>query len=225
MAGSDKPFPSFCLINFVARSGRGAEHGRVFLDCAAYFRKQDMRQWWLVNLAEIARLRDEVIKAVRAAHLLEPGHITTYTARAIASKSPLQVSIPEVDRKVASDPGRADVSRRIMLMGSDDPDQRKASVAAVRALLEDLVPPKEFEEDGAPVSGPGVQFLLALAEALPEAKPKEGWDRLRLELKTIAAVNETYAKDLSNEAEFNAWKDQLTDHLDAAHKALNEIEQ
>ena len=78
--------------------------GFLALNCTAYFRKQEVRYWWLFNLAELARLQREICDALRqqvsAQELrnIRPGSITTIAARAHAGQSAPKVHVPLVDR-------------------------------------------------------------------------------------------------------------------------------
>ena len=100
IAQQEVPFPSFCLLQFkVSPSSSGPT-----LDCTAYFRKQEMRFWWLVNLAELAQLQREVCDSLRNGkdhkelRTIQPGPITTIAARAKADRTPPKVQVPRIDR-------------------------------------------------------------------------------------------------------------------------------
>ena len=56
-------FPSFCLVQFKIQGDRYDKASR--LDCTAYFRKQEVRYCWLVNLAELAELQQQICDALR----------------------------------------------------------------------------------------------------------------------------------------------------------------
>src|SRR5262249_23710338 len=60
----DVQFPSFCLVQFKISAGGGSGVPPM-LECTAYFRKQEMRYWWLVNLAELAGLQRTVCESLR----------------------------------------------------------------------------------------------------------------------------------------------------------------
>ena len=94
-------FPSFCLVQFKVQHNEGES---PTLDCTAYFRKQEVRYWWLVNLAELAELQGRICDAlgqrtkIPQTKGIRPGAITTIAVRAHAGDSAPKVQIPLVDR-------------------------------------------------------------------------------------------------------------------------------
>jgi 3',5'-cyclic AMP phosphodiesterase CpdA len=81
-------FPSFVLVQLqiVAR------HGRRELDCTGYFRKQEMRYWWPINVAELARVQRDVVKALPA----ETGAVRRGTLRTITGYAAVEDKLPAV---------------------------------------------------------------------------------------------------------------------------------
>ena len=78
----------------------------TFLDCTGFFRKQEMRYWWPVNVLEIANLQSRVISAC-AGHgvTLLPGRITTFAAVAVSADHSARphVLVPRVDQILWTD--------------------------------------------------------------------------------------------------------------------------
>ena len=99
IAQQQVPFPSFCLLQFKISPARAADAFPT-LDCTAYFRKQEMRFWWFVNLAELARLQRQVCDRLRTGkgqnelRTILPGPITTIAARAKVRSYPTKSSSP-----------------------------------------------------------------------------------------------------------------------------------
>jgi 3',5'-cyclic AMP phosphodiesterase CpdA len=89
-------FPSFVLmqLRIVTRAGRRE------LDCTGYFRKQEMRYWWPINVAELAQVRDAVLKALTGGHAASAGRLVTITGYAAAEDRLPTVALAAVDRAV-----------------------------------------------------------------------------------------------------------------------------
>jgi hypothetical protein len=75
------------------------------LDCTGAFRKQEMRYWWPINVAELALVQAAVAKeiAINQQKAL-PGVLRTVTALAIAEERLPVVAVPAVDRAVDQRP-------------------------------------------------------------------------------------------------------------------------
>ncbi len=94
-------YPAFVLVEF----GLTRRGGRLELDCFAYFRKQEMKYWWTINVAELARLQEEVRSRLKADYRARPGRIVTFSAIALYGAELPQVAVTEVDRAI-EDEGR-----------------------------------------------------------------------------------------------------------------------
>jgi hypothetical protein len=91
--------PAFTLVEFgLTRRGRSRE-----LDCFAYFRKQEMRYWWPVNLAELALLQEEVRAGLKDEYNATSGRLVTFSAIAIYGSELPQVAVTEIDRAIEDD--------------------------------------------------------------------------------------------------------------------------
>jgi 3',5'-cyclic AMP phosphodiesterase CpdA len=91
--------PAFTLVEFgLTRRGRQRE-----LDCFAYFRKQEMRYWWPVNLAELALLQDEVRAGLKAEYQAGNGRLVTFSAIAEYGTELPRVAVTEIDRAIEDD--------------------------------------------------------------------------------------------------------------------------
>jgi len=150
-------FPAFCLIQLHIRTENRVHH----LDATAYFRKQEMRYWWPVNVAEIKQIMESVLEGLKD---VEMGSITTFAAVAVWQTSRSRVSIPAVDRLyLQSEEGRRKLLRMAALVAQ--PDTSPATVEGDELcrlweiILEDIVPPEEAVMDSIPVAVEGVGFL------------------------------------------------------------------
>jgi len=93
-------FPSFVLVQMrlVVRAGRRE------LDCTGYFRKQEMRYWWPINVAELAHVRDAVLKHLVGDQAASAGRLVTITGYAAAGDRLPTVALAAVDRAVDQHP-------------------------------------------------------------------------------------------------------------------------
>lgn len=94
-------FPSFVSVQLqLVPAGMGWR-----LDCTGYFRKQEMRYWWPINVAELARVQKAVSRAITIGESHpRRGVLRTITAYAIAEERLPAVAVPAVDRAVDQRP-------------------------------------------------------------------------------------------------------------------------
>lgn len=155
-AGEDE-FPSFVSIQLQLVE-RG---GSYELDCTGSFRKQEMRYWWPINVAELGRVRDEVMSRLKASgRQVRAGKIRTIAAYAIARGAIPVVAHAAVDRAV----DREQVELWRLAYGLMEPEQ-VVDPAELRSrwdyYLEDLRP---REDDSLPArSRRGLQAVLSFA--------------------------------------------------------------
>lgn len=159
-----QPFPSFCFVQFLVRRGPGAASPR--LDCVAYFRKQEVRYWWLVNVAELASLQRRIVAELqrRAKGKLSwltriaLGSVTTIAARAHVGRTPPKVQVPKIDQYYAISRERL-VDMAHAIVWEQMPDRRAIGTEWLE-LMWDLVPTLPRDPDGVAVALPGLRYLL-----------------------------------------------------------------
>jgi len=88
------PFPCFVLAQFKLVS---LGYGAFRLDAIAYFRKQEMRYWWPINVAELGRMQRAVLDEFAELDV-RPGRLATFSATAWVGKEVPQVAVAEIDR-------------------------------------------------------------------------------------------------------------------------------
>lgn len=157
-------FPAFCLLQLHIRTSGSV----TFLDATAYFRKQEMKYWWPVNIAEIKRVMLTVSDALKDVKL---GSITTTAAIAVWQTTRSRVSVPAIDRMfLQSDEGRRDLMRMAALIAQPESSaaaaERDRLIQLWRIALEDVVPPEEAVMDSIPVAIEGISFLRDAVQAL-----------------------------------------------------------
>jgi 3',5'-cyclic AMP phosphodiesterase CpdA len=94
VAAEQCKFPSFSLAHLLIRATPGKARA---LDCLGFFRKQEMRFWWPINVAELARLQALVLRRLDQTDL-RLGSIITYSSFAHVGTEVPDVNIAVVDR-------------------------------------------------------------------------------------------------------------------------------
>jgi len=89
-------YPAFAMAEFMLAE----RNGHIYLDCTATFRKQEMRYWWPINVAEIAALQRAVIAEMETKPAPGPGAIVTVSNIAIYGATLPRVAVLELDRLV-----------------------------------------------------------------------------------------------------------------------------
>lgn len=160
IAQHEVPFPSFCLLQFKISPSSG---GPPTLDCTAYFRKQEMRFWWLVNLAELAQLQREVCDSLRSGkdhndlRTIRPGPITTIASRAKADRTPPKVQVPRIDRYYSLSRERL-FGMVNALLWKQMPEREKYAQDWMQ-LFAELAPPETSDPDGLAIAHEGVKYV------------------------------------------------------------------
>lgn len=220
-------FPAFCLVQLhIRREGQ-----TDYLDATAYFRKQEMRYWWPVNIAEIRKVMETVCNDLRDVKL---GSITTVAAIAVWQTSRSRVSIPAIDRLfLQSEDGRHMLLRMAALVAQ--PEEASATAegdilcAQWHVVMEDIVPPIEAVQDSIPIAIEGIGFLKQALRA-QEAVAADAGVRSRLaeyakEIETL----EDGGRELWNIGRTTQplkpkdFKDKLSRHVSAMTKARDNI--
>jgi hypothetical protein len=209
----NREFPSFCIAQTVIRREADVEK----LDCIAYFRKQEVRYWWLVNIAEIASLQTKLTRTLASGGKpgspwkIEPGSITTVAALAHAGQSPPKVQVPKIDQYFSRE--REKLFAMVnALCWPEMPGRGEYAEEWLRVLL-NMVPAPERETDGVAVAVTGLQYVLEqLTKHLEESS--HGADTrlsdLSQTLERILHYNTQYSHDESrrnvDQARHEHWK-------------------
>jgi 3',5'-cyclic AMP phosphodiesterase CpdA len=99
--GLQGEFPSFVSVQLQLVW----EGTKPRLDCTGYFRKQEMRYWWPINVAELGRIRDEVEGELSKRNLVvTTGRLRTITAFAAIENRLPTVALAAIDRAIDQHP-------------------------------------------------------------------------------------------------------------------------
>lgn len=187
-------FPSFCLVQFVIRRGSKRE---PYLDCVAYFRKQELRYWWPINMVEIARLQKKIRgNLLQRMPELSLGTITTMTAIGSAGQSLPKVAVPAIDRALDD---KEDLLWSLMyaLFWPEMPN-REEQAEQWKYFLNDLVPPQNPDPDGVAIAIDGLEYILNLGKRLFEYHRSEPAKNLLDSLGQLIKLNKRHVKDASS---------------------------
>jgi 3',5'-cyclic AMP phosphodiesterase CpdA len=182
--------PSFCSVQFVIVRRKA----KLCLSCVAYFRKQEMRYWWPVNIGELVQLQQLALEKLRLQHHdLLPGPIITVSAIAVASDSIPKVAVPIVDRLLDEDPDMLwQLAYSLVWPQYPDRDRMQKKWAE---LLDNLLPPAKPDPDGVPVAIKGLQELITDVERFGRIHSANPINDVRDALKTLLQTNRAYASD------------------------------
>lgn len=194
--GLTRKFPAFCSVQFVLKR----QSGGLRLACVAYFRKQEMRYWWPVNLAELAQLQAEAMKELRLQdekyRNVKAGDITTVAALAHLGDSLPRVAIPRVDRLLDRSLGEL-WSMVYALCTPALPDRRNWG-ARWNEVLSDLIPATEPDRDGVPIARHGLRYVLEHLSYFTQHIRDPRLEDVKGSLKQLLDLNERYADDTAD---------------------------
>lgn len=207
-------FPSFCLIQFKIQHNAGET---TTLDCTAYFRKQEVRYWWLVNLAELVELQRSICDALRQRTDIQqkikgirPGAITTIAVRAHAGDSAPKVQIPLVDRCYSLE--RERLFGMVNSLVWDGMPNREEYAAEWLQMFQELHPPEKPDPDGVAVAQVGIQYLKDEIEkhVKPFSAADEPLAELHRTLERLLNANQGFAlaqqKEEATSERYESWR-------------------
>jgi hypothetical protein len=218
-------FPSFCFIQFLIRRGEAATD-KPRLDCIGYFRKQEVRYWWLVNVAELASLQRRIVDELKRLAKGEngwlsrtvPGSVTTMAARAHAGQSAPKVQVPKIDQYYAISRERL-VNMAHAVVWEQMPERAEIGSEWLRLML-DLIPSTPREPDGVAVALPGLRYLLdQVQQHIPKGSRSQP-DRLvalATSLEALWKENQQYASDQHSDqvtdVRYSSWRNAVIGHI------------
>jgi hypothetical protein len=220
-------FPSFCFVQFVLRD----EGAQFALEVIAYFRKQEVKFWWPVNVAELAELQFNIFQRLRAdvekqeRKPLTLGIITTIAATAHVGSEIPGILTPAVDFELEESPHTLwDMTYAICWDAMPD---RENQLEPWNRVLNDLIPAHSRDRAGASVSLQGVQYLAELAAHF--ARHHDGRiAAIASKWKELEKINQTHAKSIMvadgriTDEEHREWRDNVLSKLNEIRLFVNE---
>ena len=215
-------FPSFCTLHLTIRD----REKNPKLDCLAYFRKQEMRYWWPVNITELHKIQKNVAdRLIMSSNMqnLVCGCITTVAAIAVVSSGMPKVGVPLVDRLFDLDRDRL----WDMAYGSLHPNARDRAKnrGDWDLVLDDLTPSEGHPSDGGPVALGGLKYLHAEIAHYAEQLDSGAGRDLSNALLALYKQNDQFLKDHGSEdpAKYSSWREETLDNLQLARGRLHEL--
>lgn len=168
----DADFPSFVLVQFQLVQDAGGWR----LDCSGYFRKQEMRYWWPINVGELAQVQSAVANNVRLnGTRARVGLLRTVTAFAlVADRLPVVVAVPAIDRAVDQHPE----ALWKMAYGLVEPNRIEDKGEMRRTWATYLAELEPGTEDELPMSRRGLPAVVRCIDAIG-GNPSPATDALR----------------------------------------------
>ncbi len=216
--------PAFCLAQFVLDTAQRR------LNCIGYFRKQQMRVWWPVNVCELARLQKEVVTRLPASGGpigVVAGEIVTVSAVGIAGTSRPRVMVPLIDRRAAESPETIwalalDLGRRGGCTNE--------AIDELASLFADWEPAPVTEPDGVPIALDGLEVLEKALRVVGDREGVPGVAVLAEVIHDLHYDNSAYAtlddkpQDASErEIHYSHWSHQTKRKIDQALNAARAL--
>lgn len=199
---SDSPFASFCFVQFCLRPDK-------ILDCIGYYRAQEFKSWWPVNIAELRHLQLEVAHQATVI----PGKITTISPYPRLSedkqniRQPTKVAVPLIDQWVDNYPVR--IAKIALILANNVATPDPEGIDFWNRCLADLEQNAntKFHQDGVQVAIDGIRLLLDWLEAT--AGQKEIVDLIS----GLLEINELYDRGPKKNSDFRYWQKTVKEKL------------
>lgn len=214
---SPRDFSSFCMVQFIRRDGPGSEK---HVDCMAFYRAQEMIQWWPINVAELLHLQTEIGSYFGG----KPGRITTITPNARSTaRSPTHVAMPVIDRWLDQAPQKLYALAASLARGALVSDLEKSISEEWLSALKDLkTAASNPDADGGAVAAiEGLNTLAKYLETSPGPKYKE-CASLAGALKNLASLGGDQRRH-GHPIEIKAWGKSVADLLDSVDGQCRQI--
>lgn len=162
-------FPSFVLIQLQLTERDGV----LALDLTGYFRKQEMRYWWPINVAELAKVQADVISRLSSGdERVTRGRLRTVSAYAAAEERLPAVALAAIDRAVDQHP--EDLWQMAYGLAHGTDEGRDELKALWERYLNDLGPRPDEPSGILPTSHRGLGDVLRIVEWLGLGKTPVG---------------------------------------------------
>lgn len=214
---ADHKYPAFVAAQFIKRP---LTAGRYRIDVVGYFRKQELRYWWPVNVAELAWLQKEL--AARLGDSYETGSVSTFTAIGYASAIPPRVAVPRVEQL------HEVYNERLFLLAfglaGEGPLDRDEVDSEWKEILDTIVPPQTRPEADPPIALDGLLGLSADLTKVAVATGSEHCKTIAAELERLYAQNHKFAQEyarLGPAADYDTWRGAVQGYVTTIRNCVN----
>jgi hypothetical protein len=206
--------PSLCTVQFSRRSSGE-------LDVVAMFRKQEMSQWWIVNVNELRLLLDTIKEFLSFKGVeVKPGLITTFASKAIktAPGSKPQVAVTSLDRAVMYRPEEV----RELVADLVRPGVQGKSLSGWGNYLKELIPAATAALDGYPVCVYGLKTLSSWIDVLLRSGTHGDIDELKDLIDGLVKLNERHISAIkkSEATDYADWRTDVTQGVNQIYKQI-----
>jgi 3',5'-cyclic AMP phosphodiesterase CpdA len=200
-------FPAFVNAQFVKRPVNAG----YAIDCIGYYRKQELRYWWPVNVAELCAMQHEAVDKLGEEY--STGSLTTFTAIGYAGSSAPRVAVPRIDRLHEEDPDVL-TCLALHLVGHPLLDPAAAESRWREDVLRDLVPPPMLPAGDPPIALDGLKALSDAVHKLAEALDLEHPREVASVLEDLYGTNREFAEGIVgapiNDRDYQRWRESAT---------------
>ena len=141
------------------------------LDIVGYFRKQDVRSWWPLNVAELAKMQRSAMDVIRSAGTdVTQGRIITFASTALIDDKLPALEVTRLDR--ALDEAPRDLWR--MAYAAAHPGELQDRAEELRRwerMIADLADDDDTDDRGPRIATKGLQHLRALLQDFAAVRP------------------------------------------------------
>lgn len=205
-------FASFCLVQFTRRDifpNGVASPDKPRLDCIAYYRAQEFRQWWPINMAELRLVQRQISSAIGAL----PGRITTIAADArYNATAPMQAIVPIIDRWSDHAPETLHILANALAKGQPYSNKQQAIINEwILSLDNQVLATENWNPDGMPVALEGFKTLhdYLLASELPSDRIVEFCNLLERQIE----LNQGWTESKRDAHVFQGWAAKTAQNL------------
>jgi len=204
LSKGDLDAPQFTLLQLLIEENLIT--GKLNLNCVAYFRKQEMRYWWAVNVSEIKKLVVQVIKEIGSSQLI-PGSITIIAAVAYSSreKTLAEVAIPKIDRLFDDykinfhKPGDIETQNNnlwllIYSLLHKDVQNRDNYRMQWIDILENLIPLENRDINTVPISIDGIEYVVKQIELYLRVRKSHNLENYKHALISLLDKNKMFLR-------------------------------
>lgn len=207
--GVKEEFASFCLVQFSRRTPTDVNSladpsgpsSKPRLDCVAYYRAQEFRQWWPINMAELRLIQRQVSAEIGAV----PGRITTIAADArFRATAPTQAIVPIVDRWADHSPETLHILANVLCQRTQNTGRQKGILKEWMLFLRaQILATEQWNPDGMPVALEGLQTLVSYLKSEDPLTPNTG--ELIETLNTQISLNKAWERSRREHEDFKSW--------------------
>lgn len=208
----ESPLASFCFVQFCLREDK--KQNRKTLDCIGYYRAQEFKSWWPVNVAELRHLQWEVANEAN----IVPGRITTITPYPRLDQDhekirhPTKVAVPLIDQWIDNHPEH--IAKIALFLSNSAASNDSEGELLWKRVLDDMKQSAnaEFHVDGMQVAIDGLDLLLLWLEVANG--PQNIIDAVR----ELWRINKYYDRTPQEKNDFTDWQGQVHEKLTLLEK-------